>query len=60
MVGTAEWGGISALSDLDIPDGEQNVIVTVHYYNPFQFTHQGAEWVDGSDAWLGRTWTGRN
>jgi endoglucanase len=43
---------------LNIPDDEQNVIVTVHYYNPFHFTHQGAEWVDGSDAWLGTKWTG--
>ena len=58
MVGTAEWGGISALSDLKIPAEEQNVIVTVHYYDPFHFTHQGAEWVEGSDDWLGMEWTG--
>jgi endoglucanase len=31
--------------------------VAVHYYNPFQFTHQGAEWVPGSDAWLGTRWS---
>ncbi|RPH57056.1 MAG: glycoside hydrolase family 5 protein, partial [Chloroflexi bacterium] len=31
-------------------------IVTFHYYHPFQFTHQGAEWADGSAAWLGVTW----
>lgn len=27
-------------------------------YNPFYFTHQGAEWVPGSNAWLGTTWQG--
>lgn len=58
MIGTAEWGGISGLSALSIPDSMENIIVTFHYYNPFHFTHQGAEWVDGSSAWLGTTWTG--
>ena len=58
IIGTANWGGIGSLSNLEIPVDEQNTIVTVHYYNPFQFTHQGAEWVDGSDAWLGTHWTG--
>ncbi len=58
MIGMAEWGGIAGLNKLEIPIEEQNVIVTTHYYNPFQFTHQGAEWTDGSDAWLGTTWSG--
>lgn len=57
IVGTAEWGGISKLNALELPAEETNLIVTVHYYNPFHFTHQGAEWVSGSDAWLGTRWT---
>jgi len=57
IIGTAGWGGISALDDLEIPEEEQNLIVTIHFYEPFQFTHQGAEWVDGSDDWLGTTWS---
>jgi len=59
MVGTAEWGGIGALPALQIPEGDHNIIVTFHYYNPFKFTHQGAEWVEGSNAWLGTTWTAK-
>jgi len=55
MVGTAEWGGIGAMDRLQLPDDER-LIFTFHYYNPFQFTHQGAEWVAGSDAWLGTSW----
>lgn len=58
IIGTAEWGGIQGLEKLYIPESDTNIIATVHYYNPFQFTHQGAEWVDGSDAWLGTKWTG--
>ena len=58
VIGTASWGGLSALDLLKIPAEEKNVIVTFHYYNPFHFTHQGAEWVSGSDAWLGTTWSG--
>jgi len=56
IVGTAEWGGLAALSKLSLPEIDTNLIVTVHYYEPFTFTHQGAEWVADSDAWLGTTW----
>lgn len=56
VVGTANWGGVGALNDLKIPATDSMVIVTFHYYEPFHFTHQGAGWVNGSDAWLGTTW----
>ena len=55
VIGTADWGGLGGLPHLQIPDDE-NIILTVHYYNPFQFTHQGAEWSSGSTAWLGTKW----
>tara|TARA_R110000868_G_scaffold306734_1_gene567971 strand:+ start:4019 stop:5053 length:1035 start_codon:yes stop_codon:yes gene_type:complete len=57
VIGAAEWGGVPGLLKLDIPE-DGNLIVTVHYYEPFQFTHQGASWVDGADAWLGTSWDG--
>lgn len=58
VAGTAPWGGFEGIQSLRIPEEERQVIVTVHYYNPFHFTHQGAEWVDGnSESWLGTTWT---
>lgn len=55
LLGVAEWGGVEALASLEIPD-DPHLILTIHYYNPFHFTHQGAEWVEGSDAWLGTEW----
>lgn len=58
VIGTANWGGIGSLNELVIPASDKHLIVTVHYYNPFQFTHQGAEWVDGSNAWMGTLWSG--
>ncbi len=55
LMGTADCGGLGGMSKLQVPN-DDNVIVTVHYYNPFNFTHQGAEWVSGADAWLGTKW----
>ena len=58
LAGTAPWGGFDGIRDLKLPKADEQIIVTVHYYNPFQFTHQGAEWVgDNADNWLGTTWT---
>jgi endoglucanase len=43
VVGPGQWNGIRALPKLQLPD-DPNLIVTVHYYSPFEFTHQGASW----------------
>ena len=37
------WGGIGELKKLVLPP-DDNVIVSVHCYEPFHFTHQGATW----------------
>jgi len=58
IVGPANWYYIGMLNTLALPAADRNLIVAFHYYNPFQFTHQGAEWVAGSNAWLGTRWTG--
>lgn len=58
IVGPQLWNGITHLPTLELPVGDPNLIVTYHYYNPFEFTHQAAEWVPGSAAWAGTTWSG--
>ena len=55
VIGPTQWNSYGWISTLDIPN-DPHVIATFHYYEPFHFTHQGAEWVDGSDAWMGTTW----
>lgn len=55
LMGLAEWGGVAALNQLVIPQ-DKHLILTIHYYNPFHFTHQGAGWVEGANAWLGTKW----
>ena len=32
------------LKFLELPEDDHNIIVTVHYYFPHEFTHQGTEW----------------
>jgi hypothetical protein len=55
LVGTSPWGGLSGLATLELPN-DSNLIVTVHYYDPHPFTHQGATFEPGSSAWLGTRW----
>jgi endoglucanase len=47
------WGGYNGLVALDpkiIPD--QNIMWSIHNYEPFVFTHQGAVWTDGHERFL--------
>ena len=55
IVGSAEWGGINGLTSLQLPE-DTNLIVTVHYYEPHNFTHQGAAFEEGSEMYIGTSW----
>ena len=58
IVGGTQWNSIGGLDKLELPAEDRNLIVTVHYYDPFEFTHQGAPWVKGADKWKDRKWAG--
>lgn len=45
IIGGEFWSGINSLKTLKLPD-DPNIVPTFHYYDPFNFTHQGATWVD--------------
>lgn len=58
VIGPAQWNNVGALSALKLPANDLRIAVTFHFYDPMQFTHQGAEWIDGSTPWLGTKWEG--
>jgi endoglucanase len=58
VIGPAYWNSLDHLGALALPEDDRNIIVTVHYYVPMRFTHQGASWIPGADKWKGTTWTG--
>ena len=45
VVTGAEWSGLNAMCSLQ-PLNDKNIIYTFHFYEPFIFTHQGANWGD--------------
>lgn len=55
LVGPAAANTLDELDALRVPD-DDHLALTVHYYEPFRFTHQGAWWVPGADGWLGTRW----
>lgn len=56
ILGVADFGGLGGIANLVLPNDEY-IILSPHYYNPFNFTHQGAEWVGPqADEWLGTKW----
>jgi endoglucanase len=63
FVGPGEWNGIGELrtgttSGIVLPNNDQNIIVTVHCYDPYYFTHQGAEWALPDTATTGLVYPG--
>jgi len=58
IVGPVKWNSINSLPSLKLPENDPELIATIHYYEPFHFTHQNASWV-GSESknWRGTQWT---
>ena len=57
VIGPAFWNGIDYIEALELPAADRNIIVTVHYYHPMPFTHQGAPWSEHRDV-VGVEWRG--
>ncbi len=55
LVAPIGWNRIDQLKNLRLPAGDRNLIASVHFYEPFDFTHQGAGWVK-RDIPVGTPW----
>lgn len=58
ILGSSGWGGLEAWLEMDFPEGDPRLISTFHYYEPYEFTHQGAAWIERPPP-LGRSWGSR-
>lgn len=58
VVGPAYWNSIDRVGELELPQNDRNLIVTVHYYKPMEFTHQGASWTPQYVNKTGVEWLG--
>jgi endoglucanase len=56
IIGPAFWNNIHYLDKLQLPADDRNIIATVHYYLPMEFTHQGASWNKGTANLSGVKW----
>jgi endoglucanase len=44
VIGGERWSGVDSLATLPLPQ-DPYVVPTMHYYDPFEFTHQGATFI---------------
>ncbi len=63
FLGPGQWNGLGELkigssTSLLLPDNDTNLITAVHCYDPYYFTHQGAEWALPDTATTGVLFSG--
>ena len=57
VIGPGQFNDRKALAALQLPERDRRILVTVHYYEPFPFTHQGTTWTQPSrEKLVGITW----
>ncbi len=44
VIGSNRWQGYETMKFLKVPEGDKNIILSFHYYNPMLLTHRGAWW----------------
>ena len=46
VIGSNLWQSFDTVSQLAIPEGDRNIILSFHYYNPMLLTHYQASWTN--------------
>ena len=44
VIGSNLWQGYETMKYLKVPEGDKNIVLSFHYYNPMILTHYGAWW----------------
>ena len=44
VIGSNMWQGYETMKYLKVPEGDKNIVLSFHYYNPMILTHYGAWW----------------
>jgi len=54
VIGSNMWQGHQTIKYLKVPEGDKNIILSFHYYNPMLLTHYGAWWSPLCAAYKGK------
>lgn len=59
IMGSNNWQTVGTFKDLKVPDGDKNIILSFHYYEPFLLTHYQAPWTDIKDLTVAINYPGQ-
>jgi endoglucanase len=46
VIGSNRWQSVDTFDDLKVPENDQNILLSFHYYEPMMLTHLLAGWTD--------------
>jgi endoglucanase len=55
VLNPGRWANVQGLQEMRLP-ADPNLVVAVHYYSPWPFTHQGADWNPNAPAVGSQHW----
>ncbi|ADY55909.1 glycoside hydrolase family 5 [Syntrophobotulus glycolicus DSM 8271] len=59
IVPHTRWSGVRSVNMLELPENDRHLIVSIHFYEPIAFTHQGTDWIfDSLKSQKGVPWSG--
>lgn len=59
IMGSNNWQQVGSFKDLRVPENDENIILSFHYYEPILLTHYQAEWTPIKDLNIQVTYPGK-